>query len=259
MPPPTIKSASSPFPVIYPVVKLVLVCFLLEESFPGVRLESSVYFFVSQCAALTDDQLGAVRADFLQHLESLGLCTTSDLLQCHLEDTSVHCRENDDHQGIAKRDTESQVPVVNYTLAIEGMSRSQSYCDLTCATHAECERCLWLYKSNATRLLEQEAHRVRRLLVQEERTATTTTMARAPYAAMLVEKSRGSFRYDAPAAASPGRLNLGGVTLRLQSVSVSSANLYCDLGTTNIDGRCGKHVITTQFFLSHQSVKWATH
>ena len=145
------------------------------------------------------------------------------------------------------------------------MSRSQSYCDLTCATSAEFERCLWLYKSNATHLLEREARRVRRLLEQEERTATTTTTIRAPHAAMLVAESRGSFRYDAPpqdvglammelespAAAGPGGLNLGGVTLRLQGVSVSSTKLHCDLGTTNIDGSCGKHVLTTQFFLSH--------
>ena len=233
-----------------------------------------MFFFVSQCAALTDGQLDAVRTGFRRLLEIQGLCTTSGLLRCHLEDTSVHCGENGDHQGIVKRDTESQMLVIDYTLAIEGMSRSQSYCDLTCATPAECERCLWLYKSNATRLLEQEARRVRRLLVQEERpattTTTTTTTTRAPPAAMLAAESRGAFHsYDAPphdvsfamvqvhrpmpppfplrmesqAAAGSGGLNFGGVTLRLQGVSVSSANLHCGLGTTNIDGSCGKYVL----------------
>ena len=206
--------------------------FLSEVILPGMRLESSAFFFVSHCANLTEEQLSGIKDDFLKLLTAEGICTTSGNLQCHLEDAAVHCGENDYDGHIVKRDTAGEVLIIDYALVLEGKPLLQSACSLACSTREECERCLWVYKINATRLLKHEHRRVRQLLLR--------TMTDA------VARSAVSFLGSLiPITYSPDGPNLGGLTLRLHGVSVSSVIMYCDLGTTNIGGRCGKHVLTS--------------
>ena len=129
-----------------------------EELFPGLILDSEVFFFVRDCASLTPAELAVVKVQFLACLVASGLCTDTGVMGCTIVDVWVECHAEDTTpSGTGSRPL--QRLGVNVRLAVSGVDMGER-CGRVCETRLGCQQCAQEYSNSARDELQSQAQQV---------------------------------------------------------------------------------------------------
>ena len=129
-----------------------------EELFPGLVLDSEVFFFVRDCASLTPAELAAIMQEFLAYLVSVGLCTDTGVMGCTIVDVWVECHAEDTTPSGTGSQSLQRLGV-NVRLAVSGVEMGDR-CGQACESRLGCQQCAQEYSDSAREVLQSQAQQV---------------------------------------------------------------------------------------------------